>query len=42
MATTDCTVGIDHVTVVPENFEPSDALRPGPEVDEVDHEETDE
>ena len=36
MATTESTVGIDHVTVVPENFEPTDALHPGPEPDDAD------
>ena len=36
MATTDSTVGIDHVTVVPENFEPADPPRPRPEPDESD------
>jgi len=42
MATSESTVGIDHVTVVPENFEPADALHPGPEFDEDDVVESDE
>jgi hypothetical protein len=36
MATTEATVGIDHVTVVPENFEPTDGPRPRPESDDAD------
>ena len=42
MATRESTVGIDHVTVVPENFEPADALQPGPEFDGDDAVESDE
>ena len=36
MATKESTVGIDHVTVVPENFEPAEPPRPRPESAEAD------
>lgn len=40
MATKETAVGIDHLTVVPENFEPAESLRPGPAFEEADRDES--